>query len=227
MAATSGHDGFFVALEGIDGSGKTSVAIALANFLRSQHGHRVVLTREPGGTAIGEQIRDVILRAHDMRPETEVLLFAAARAQHVAEVIAPALRRGDVVISDRFVDSSLAYQWGGRGLPFDAVRDAQGLALHGLAPDLKILLDLPVDRALRRRLAEVGSANRLDLETVQFHERVRTAYHQLAAATPTEWRIVDASGGPEQVAAAVIDAVLEFMRSQSKQSAPRVPEIAG
>lgn len=214
MAETSRHRGLFITLEGIDGSGKTSAAQSLARYMQSEHAARVVLTREPGGTAIGEQIRDIILRAQDMRPETEVLLFAAARAQHVAEVIAPALRRGDVVVSDRFVDSSLAYQWGGRGLPLDAIVRAQELALNGVKPDVKILLDLPVDQALRRRMAEIGSANRLDLETVQFHERVRTAYHELVAAAPCDWQVIDASGRQEQVAEAVVAAVSGYLAAR-------------
>jgi dTMP kinase len=125
--------------------------------------------------------------------EAEALLFAASRAQLVAEAIRPALARGEIVVVDRFVDSSLAYQWGGRGLPLDVMRSVQTLATGGLQPDLKILLDLPVSLGLERRLSGQDLTNRLDRESAAFHERVRQAYHSLAAADPERWRIIDAS----------------------------------
>lgn len=185
----------FITLEGIDGSGKSTMARRLVCALR-EAGHDAILTREPGGTVIGEQIRSVLLD-HDsatMLPQTETLLFAAARAQHVGEVIRPALERNAIVVSDRFTDSSLAYQSGGRGLDIHAVVAAQEMATAGLAPDLKLLLDLPVDVAIRRRLAESDQTNRLDKETLQFHTRVRDAYHSLIAADPAPWRVIDAEG---------------------------------
>lgn len=194
MARAERMSGVFIALEGIDGSGKSTVAQRLADAVRAV-GLEVVLTREPGGTAIGEQVRDVLLgaRSLDMRPETEALLFAAARAQHVAELIRPALQRGAEVISDRFTDSSLAYQWGGRELSKELVIGAQTLATGGLEPDLKLLLDLPVELALRRRNPDADSSNRIDREAVDFHNRVREAYHSLAAADPQRWRVLDAA----------------------------------
>lgn len=192
--------GLLIALEGTEGSGKTTLSKRLASALRAL-GREVIVTREPGGTPIGEQIRAVLFgpASGAMTAETEALLFAAARAQHVADIIRPALDRGAVVITDRFTDSSLAYQWGGRGLPFDLVVAAQGLATGGLEPDRKLLLDLPVGAGLRRRLANEAETNRLDNETIQFHERVRDAYHSLARADPGRWRIVDASRSEDEV----------------------------
>jgi dTMP kinase len=192
--------GVFIALEGIDGSGKSTIAERLVAAL--QHvGKRAILTREPGGTAIGEEIRVVLLgqASSSMLPATEMLLFAAARAQHVGEVIEPALAQGLIVVTDRFSDSSLAYQWGARGLPRRDVSQAQELATGGLEPDLKILLELPVDTALRRRMANLGAVNRLDREAIQFHTRVRDAYHMLVAADPARWRLVNADRGEDEV----------------------------
>lgn len=182
-----------IALEGIDGSGKSTVAERLVAALQ-QEGTKAVLTREPGGTAIGEQIRMVLLgeESMSMLPVTEMLLFAAARAQLVGEVIKPALAQGLVVVTDRFSDSSLAYQWGARGLAKRDVSLIQELATGGLEPDLKILLDLPVDTALGRRMATAHDVNRLDREQVQFRTRVRDAYHSLVAEDPARWRVVNA-----------------------------------
>lgn len=172
-------------------------------------GKNVILTREPGGTALGEQIRTVLLSDESMAmlPQTEVLLFAAARAQLVGEVIRPALERGSVVITDRFVDSSMAYQWGGRELDRDAVWAVQAMATGGLEPDIKILLDLPVETALRRRHADLSEVNRLDNEVRQFHARVHDAYHSLADADPARWCIVDASRPVDLVWSDVLRAV--------------------
>ena len=192
--------GVFIALEGIDGSGKSTIAERLVLALQ-QAGQKAILTREPGGTAIGEHIRMVLLgeTSSSMLPETEMLLFAAARAQHVGEVIRPALAEGFIVVTDRFSDSSLAYQWGGRGLPESDVVMAQELATGGVEPDLKILLDLPVETALRRRMANSRDVNRLDLEAVQFHTRVRDAYHTLVASDPAHWRVINADRGVDEV----------------------------
>jgi dTMP kinase len=200
--------GAFIAIEGIDGSGKSTVAERLASLVRDT-GAEVVLTREPGGTEIGERIRQLLLDAHSagMSPETEALLFAAARAQHVAEVIKPALERCAVVIIDRYVDSSLAYQWGGRGLQRDDVESIQRVAIGGVTPDLKLLLDIPVELALRRRFNEADTTNRLDKEAVQFHHRVRAAYLSLADGEERRWRVIDASRSPDQVLCEVIAAV--------------------
>jgi dTMP kinase len=200
---------FFVTLEGIEGSGKSTVARRLGGAFRG-HGRVVTVTREPGGTNIGEHIRGFLLgiESRNMTAETEALLFAASRAQLVAEVVRPALARDEVVIVDRFVDSSLAYQWGGRGLSIEAVQTAQALAIGNLKPDLSLLLDLPVEQGLLRRFSSEGQPNRLDREEVAFHERVREAYHSLAASHPVRWRVIDASRTQEEVWSEVWSAVL-------------------
>ena len=201
--------GAFITIEGLDGSGKTTVAERLADELR-RCAHEVVLTREPGGTPIAESIRKVLLEAGSdtMRAETEALLFAASRAHHVADVIRPALARGTAVVCDRFVDSSLAYKWGGRGLDLDALRDVQRFATAGLQPDVTLLLDLPVEAALRRRMADSGQVNRMDREVAAFHQRVRDAYRTLAAADPVRWRVIDADRAANDVWSAVLAAIL-------------------
>jgi dTMP kinase len=201
--------GALIALEGIEGSGKSTIAQRLVQKM-GKAGMRAVLTREPGGTAIGEQIREILLRqsSSSMLATTEMLLFAAARAQHVGELIRPALAEGFIVVTDRFSDSSLAYQWGARGLEKRAVDLALELATNGLEPDLKVLLDLPVETALRRRMANLREVNRLDRESIMFHARVRDAYHLLVAADPARWSVVDADRAADEVAADVWRAVV-------------------
>ena len=190
----------FIALEGLDGSGKSTVAERLVQEMRAA-GLDVILTREPGGTRLGEHIRSTLLsdESTTIVPRAEALLFAAARAQLVDEVIRPALERGTAVVTDRFTDSSLAYQWGGRGLDKDGIGAVQQMATAGLEPDIKILLDVPVETALRRRLSHGGEVNRLDKEALEFHRRVRVAYHWLADADSERWRVVDASRSEDEV----------------------------
>lgn len=196
--------GVFISFEGIDGSGKSTVAARVAEAVRAT-GQDVVLTREPGGTDIAEAIRGVILgaAAAGMEAETETLLFSAARAELVAKLIEPSLQRGAIVVTDRFADSTLAYQWGGRGLSRDLVEASQVLATAGCRPALTILLDLPVDIALGRRAADSDGVNRLDQESVDFHHRVREAYLSLAREEPERWRVIDAMPSPESVLANV------------------------
>ena len=187
----------FITLEGPEGAGKTTQLRPLADFLRGC-GYDVVTTREPGGTAIGDQIRHVL---HDtvnvaMSPTAEVLLYAASRAQLVAEVIQPALAAGRVVLCDRYSDSTMAYQGYGRGLDRDALATLTAIATGGLRPDLTLLLDLDVERGLARRRDEGEEMNRLDLEAIEFHRRVRAGYLALAAAEPARWQIIDASRPP-------------------------------
>jgi dTMP kinase len=200
--------GAFIALEGVDGSGKSTIAKRLVLALQ-EAGRRAILTREPGGTIVGEEIRMVLLgqASSSVLPTTEMLLFAAARAQLVGEVIVPALREGLIVVADRFSDSSLAYQWGARGLDKEDVIQAQSLATGGLEPDLKILLDLPIEAALQRRMAEVHEVNRLDREVFEFHSRVRDAYHMLADADQARWRVIDANRAEDEVWSDVWDTV--------------------
>lgn len=202
--------GLFIVFEGPEGAGKSTQAGLLADALQAR-GVSVLLTREPGGTAIGEQLRRVLLDPNScaMLAETEALLYAAARAQHVGEVLRPALGQGLVVVCDRFVDSSLAYQGGGRGLPMRPLKQIQQLATQGLAPDLRFLLDLPVPLGLSRRFAESAVVNRLDRADRSFHERVREEYLRLARADPAMWAVVDASNPPEVVAQRVFQVVQE------------------
>ncbi|MDP9359030.1 MAG: dTMP kinase [Chloroflexota bacterium] len=202
--------GFFIALEGSEGAGKSTQARLLAEWLEAA-GHSVLLTREPGGTDVGEQVRHVLLApgAYAILPETETLLYAAARAQHVREVLLPALAAGSVVVCDRYVDSTLAYQGGGRGLPLTALLQVQEFATGGLLPDLRLLLDLPVNVGLARRLAGPDAVNHLDRAGVAFHERVRSAYLDLIAADPAGWAVVDADGPPEVVGKRVVEVVAE------------------
>lgn len=193
--------GVFIVFEGIDGSGKTTVATAVANRLRGKFDRDLILTREPGGTSLGEGVRDLVLSASSgITPVAELLLFSAARAQHVAEVIEPQLRRGSIILCDRFTDSTLAYQWGGRRLPRETVEAAQVLATGGVGPDFRVLFDLPVDEALARRHADRDSVNRFDAEQLKFHQSVRDAYLGLAAARPDDWLVIDASLSPQDVA---------------------------
>jgi dTMP kinase len=200
--------GVFLVFEGTEGSGKSTQARLLGERLR-EAGNEVVLTREPGGTAIGEQIRRIVLGPDNcaMLAETEALLYAASRAQHVGDVLRPAIAAGQVVVCDRFVDSSLAYQGGGRGLPSDELLAVQRLATGALRPDLRLLLDVPVGVGLGRRFAEADAVNRFDTAEVAFHERVRDAYHALVRAHPAEWAVIDAVGSIESVARRVDEAV--------------------
>jgi dTMP kinase len=191
--------GAFITLEGPDGSGKTVQAEALCEELR-QRGHDVLLTREPGGTPIGDQIRKVLtaLENDAMLPQTEFLLFSASRAQLVSEVIQPNLQAGRWVISDRFFDSSLAYQGYGHRLNVDDLLTITRFATGGLEPDLTLLLDLPAEEGLQRR-QKGGSWNRLDAYEIDFHRRARAGYLKMAEANPARWAVVDASKPFESV----------------------------
>ncbi len=192
--------GKFVVFEGPEGGGKTLQAGLLADTLRIA-GLDVVQTREPGGTRVGDKIRSVLLELGDytILPETEVLLLAAARAQHVREVIHPALERGAWVICDRFVDSTYAYQVGGSGLDLGPIGTIQAFATNGLEPDIRILLDVPVATGLQRRYADAESVNRIDLADITYHQRVRDQYLALAAGNPRGWVVIDAQGSADSV----------------------------
>ena len=182
----------FVTLEGPDGGGKSSQARQLVDHLRTL-GHDVLLTREPGGTAIGDQIRRVItdLANTPMHPRAEILLFSASRAQLCHEVIWPHLQAGGIVVSDRFFDSTFAYQGYGHHLDLEALRHITHFATGGLVPDLTLLLDLPAEDGLMRRKKD-GGWNRLDAYNLDFHQRVRQGYLAMAAADPQRWVTVDA-----------------------------------
>jgi dTMP kinase len=205
----------FVTLEGPDGCGKTVQSKRLAEHLRSE-GLNVVMTREPGGTEIGDQIRQVImsLENRQMDPRTEFLLFTASRAQLVKEVIRPHLEAGGVIVSDRFYDSSFAYQGYGHGLPLDELRAITAFATGGLVPDLTLLIDLPAKAGLARRKTG-GNWNRMDAYDLAFHQRVRTAYRTMAQAEPERWRTVDGDQSPDNVQAALQAAVEAFVAQRS------------
>lgn len=184
----------FITLEGPDGSGKTSQIQPLAAFLREK-GYRVLTTCEPGGTTISDQIRDILknLRNKSMHPRTEILLFCAARAQLVEEVIRPHLDQGEIVISDRYADSTLAYQGYGHGYDLDLLKNLLNFATGGLWPDLTLYLDIDVEEGLNRRRAGGGEWNRLDDYALSFHCRVRAGYQEMAARNPDRWHTVNAS----------------------------------
>jgi len=195
----------FITFEGMDGCGKSTQARLLAEALRAQWGaEKVVVTREPGGTEIGEQIRGVIhsLRNHDMAPLTEFLLYNAARAQIVAELIRPALAQNKIVLCDRYADSTLAYQGYGRQLDMDMVRAVIGYATGGLAPDVTFYLDVDIAEGLARRNqghARGEELNRMDVQTRDFYERVRAGYIEMQRADPTRWIALDGARPIDQV----------------------------
>ncbi len=183
----------FITLEGPEGSGKTSHLPPLVEYLREQ-GYTVFPTREPGGTSIGEQIREVIhdLKNVEMHPRTETLLYQAARAQIVEEVFKPRLAAGEVVISDRYYDSTIAYQGYGHQQDLDQVRELVRYATGGLKPDLTVLLDVDVETGLKRKTLNGSEWNRLDAYTLEFHKRVRQGYLQMVQAEPQRWVVIDA-----------------------------------
>ncbi|GAA4909063.1 dTMP kinase [Stackebrandtia albiflava] len=192
--------GMFVVFEGGEGSGKSTQAVKLAAWLRVR-GHEVVLTREPGATDLGNRIRSLVLEPQSggaPSPRAEALLYAADRAQHVDKVLRPALSRGAVVVSDRYIDSSRAYQGSGRQLPDDEVAWLSNWATDGLKPDLVVLLDIDPVTGLRRA-TEGGKADRLEQESVEFHEKVRDKFRDIAAADPNRYLVVDASQTPEEI----------------------------
>lgn len=203
----------FITFEGPEGSGKSSQIPLLADFLRQQ-GFDVLLTREPGGTPIGDQIRACLhdVNNTEMTAVSELLLYSASRAQLVAQVVRPALAAHKIVICDRFADSTLAYQGYGRCLPMPDLLDMTRIATNGLKPDLTILLDIDVERGLARRQEGGDEMNRLDLEAVAFHQRVRDGYHQLAAQEPQRWCIVDADRPVNAVQADLQSIVLHNLK---------------
>jgi dTMP kinase len=198
----------FITLEGPEGSGKTSQIAPLAEFLRQQ-GCSIFITREPGGTLIGDQVRSVLMRMDNkaMHPRTETLLFCAARAQLIEEIIRPELDQGKIVISDRYADSTLAYQGYGHGFDRDLLRQLLNFATGGLWPDLTILLDMPVEDGLTRK-QKGGEWNRMDAYNLAFHQRVRAGYLEMARAEPQRWLLIDASQPKDIVQTLIRQAVM-------------------
>ncbi len=216
MSTIDAHRGLFITFEGLDGSGKTTQMRLLAGRLR-QAGHEVLESYEPGGTRIGTQVRRILLDAanQELCPTAELLLYFACRAQNVDQWILPALRQGNVVLSDRFTDSTLVYQGVGRGLGKDVVLSLDRIACRGLAPDLTILIDIDLDTSLaraqlrNRTVQESGGLmeTRMDDQEIDFHRRVREAYAQLAASEPKRFAVIDGRSDIDSVAAAVWEAV--------------------
>lgn len=198
----------FITFEGTEGCGKTTQQVALVEYLINA-GYDVLTTREPGGTPIGDQIRAVLLdpKNSTIHQRTEILLFQASRAQLVEQVIRPQLQRGGVVVCDRYADSTIAYQGYGYQLDLALLRSLVHFATGGLVPDLTLLLDLEVEEGLRRRTNK-GEINRLDAYALEFYQRVRTGYHEMARAEPGRWVIIAANQPPDLVKAAIRQVVL-------------------
>ena len=206
----------FITLEGPDGSGKTSQVAPLAEYLRAQD-YEVVTTREPGGTSISNQVREILLNRMDntaMHPRTEILLFCASRAQHVEEFIRPQLAAGKIVICDRFSDSTLAYQGYGHGLDIAVLKNLLNFTTGHLWPDLTLLLDVQAETGLRRRQKGGEEWNRLDAYAVQFHCQVREGYRHLMQEEPRRWRKIDAEQSPDHVQHQIQEAVMQFLRDE-------------
>ncbi|MEJ3404913.1 dTMP kinase [Rathayibacter sp. YIM 133350] len=203
--------GLFITLEGGDGSGKSTQAALLEGWL-SDAGRTVVRTREPGGTDVGHEIREIVLHhTGDIAPRAEALLYAADRAHHIATKVRPALERGEIVIQDRYIDSSVAYQGAGRVLGGDEVRELSLWATDSLLPDVTVLLDLDEGVARGRLDATRTRYDRLEAEKGEFHARVRAAYLELAAAEPERFLVVDATLPVERIAALIRDRVAPLL----------------
>ncbi|MCE1252054.1 MAG: dTMP kinase [Anaerolineae bacterium] len=209
----------FITFEGPEGSGKTSQITLLANTLR-QKGYKVFTTREPGGTLIGDQVRSILLSRMEnknMNPRAEILLFCAARAQLVDEVIRPHLAQGEVVLCDRYADSSLAYQGYGHGLDIDFLSRLLDFATGGLKPDLTLLMDIDPEVGLRRRMNSGGEWNRLDAYELAFHKRVRLGYLKMADENSDRWKVIDAGQPPEVVQTSLINVVLSQLKNFTRK----------
>ena len=213
--------GTFITFEGIDGSGKSTQLRLLNNFLRA-HGLNPLITREPGGTPVGLRLRAALLDAsEEVDPLTELLVFAADRAQHVRRVIRPALEAGRIIISDRYADATVAYQGAGRGFSPELIREIVQLATEGLKPDLTVLFDLGIDESTNRttrrstgKSSTKSGRDRLDIEDAEFHSRVRDAYLRIAGAEPERVKLVDSSGPVELTHERVKDIVVPFLKSR-------------
>ena len=213
--------GTFITFEGIDGSGKSTQLRLLAKYL-AEANCEVVLTREPGGTPVGVRLRGALLDAHEeVDPLTELLVFAADRAQHVRRVLRPAIEAGRVIISDRYADATVAYQGAGRGFSTELISQIVQLATEGLKPDLTLLFDLTIEestnRTARRSTGKSTTRitrDRLDIEHADFHARVRDAYLQIALAEPERVKLIDTSGPVEQTQARLKEIILPFLQTR-------------
>lgn len=209
----------FITLEGIEGSGKTTQIDRLAEFL-ADNGMKCVTTRQPGGTVIGENIRSILLNPanHTLQPMTELLLYLADRAQHINEIIRPALAAGKTVICDRYFDATLVYQGYARGLSVQLLLELHQILFDNLKPDVTLLLDLSPHQGLERAWQQlnsgqrVGHESRFENEAVAFHKKVRTGYLELARLEPQRFRIIDAAQSPDQVFAEISKTLSSFLK---------------
>ncbi|NLJ54837.1 MAG: dTMP kinase [Intrasporangiaceae bacterium] len=205
--------GLFVAFEGGDGAGKSTQVDLLADRL-GQEGYAPILTRQPGGTALGRALRDLVLHGDHMSARAEALIFAADKAQHVEELIRPALLAGEIVITDRYTDSSVAYQGAGRDLGAQEVHDLQMWAVHDLVPDVTVIIDITAEEGRRRR-GEVH--DRLESEEDTFHEAVREHFHALAAAAPERYLVVDGTTDPIEIGAQIWERIEPLLPARPEQ----------
>ncbi|NCO67809.1 MAG: dTMP kinase [Nitrospirae bacterium CG_4_10_14_0_8_um_filter_41_23] len=203
--------GIFISFEGIEGAGKTIQSKLLCEYLLKK-GYKVILTEEPGGTRIGLKIRELLLSVENkgMTPVTELLLYNASRAQHIKEVILPALKRGFVVITDRFVDSTVAYQGYGRGIDLSLIYSIEKVVTGGVKPDITILFDIDAEIGLKRNRG-IKKSDRLELEDVGFHKRVRSGYLEIVSKEPERIKLIDASEGIEEIHSKIVSIVMDFI----------------
>ncbi|KAB1657581.1 dTMP kinase [Pseudoclavibacter sp. CFCC 11306] len=231
MTEKAERHGLFVTIEGIDGAGKSTQLTLLRDWLTAA-GHEVVSTFEPGATPLGGSLRELLLHTEGPVSErAEALLYAADRAQHVDQVVRPGLERGAVVISDRYLDSSIAYQGAGRRLLANEIRDLSLWATDGLLPDLTVLLDLPIAQAASRVDAEPGERDRLESERADFHQRVRSGFLALAVADPQRFEIIDARLAVDDIAERIRRAVMQRLTGQiaadDSVGEPASPDVSG
>lgn len=208
--------GFFISFEGIEGTGKTMQSKLLYEHLLKK-GYSVILTEEPGGTGIGLKIRDILLSAEnkEMTPITELLLYNASRAQHLKEIILPILKKGGIVITDRFTDSTVAYQGYGRGMDLKLIDALERIVTEGLKPDITILLDLNAETGLLRNKG-INKTDRFELEDLGFHKKVRNGYLQIAAREPERIKLIDASDNIEEIQEKIINIVKSCIKNHKK-----------
>lgn len=205
-------NGLFFTIEGGDGAGKTTQADLLQNWLEDR-GYEVVRTREPGGTPLGQTLRDMLLHGDHLTPKAEALLYAADRAQHISEVVRPALERGAAVVQDRYIDSSIAYQGAGRVLDSGEIRRLSEWATDDLWPVMTILLDVTPETGEKRRNREGKTADRLESEASDFHRAVRAEFLTLAEAEPARFIVLDANATPDEIHGAIIARVAPLLVS--------------
>jgi len=207
--------GIFITFEGVEGSGKSTQMNLLAEYLKGK-GYDVVMTREPGGTALGDSVRSVVLNPNfsNMDSRAELLLYAASRAELVSEVIKPTLEAGKIVLCDRFADSSLAYQGFGRGISLDEIERLNEWATQSISPQLTIFLSIPTKRGLDR--ATKNFADRIEKESIDFHKRVKIGYEELARKYPNRIRLVDGLDDPQQIHQKIVQIVEDFLKKEER-----------